>query len=115
MLEIVRGADDLPHILHDKDFGKFPRDSRDAVCDGYLILDDVFVKEAKSGKNAVATVGRNALVVFEIEKIILDFFRGHLIRGLIIESGDPCNSSQIRPLSVRRKVPKFHCPDHFLA
>jgi hypothetical protein len=45
MFEIVRGTDDLPHILHGKDFGKFSRNSCDAVGDGYLIFDDVFVKK----------------------------------------------------------------------
>jgi hypothetical protein len=104
VLEIVRGTDDLPHILHGKDFGEFSRGSPDAVGDGNLVLDDVFVKESESGKNAVTAVGSNALVVFEIKKIILDFLCGHLVRGLIIEPGDTCNSCQIRPLGVRRKV-----------
>jgi len=92
-------------------------DGDDNFCDEcrHLIFNDIFVKETKSGKNTAAAVGCNAFIVFEIEKIILDFFPAHLIRGLIIEPGDPCNRFQIRPLGVRRKVLKFHCPDHFLA
>ena len=82
MLEIVRGTDDLPDFLHGEDLWKFSRRPSDAVGDGYLLFSHVFAEKAKSGKNAVTAVGCNALVMFEIEKIILDFLCGHLIRAI---------------------------------
>ena len=104
MLEVVRAAEDLADFFHCKDLWKFSGNSADAVGDGYLIFGHVFVKKAKSGKNAVAAVRCIAFVLFKIEKIILDLFFGYLVRGLVIKPGDSCDSVQIRPLGVMGEV-----------
>jgi hypothetical protein len=114
VFEVFRGTDNLPDFLHGKDLWKFSCRPPDAVGDGYLIFGHVFAEKAKSGKNAVAAVGCIALVMFEIEKIILDFLFGHLIRRLIIEPGNTCDSGKVGPLCVMGEVLKFHSPDHFL-
>ena len=67
--------------------------------------------------NQVVTAKADAahtLVALEIEKVVLYFFFGHLIRRLFVEPSDPSNSGKIGPLCVTRKVVKFHNPDHFL-
>ena len=73
MLEVVRGTDDLPDFFHCKHLRKFSCRPPDAVGDGYFFFSHVFVEKTKSGKNAVAAVGCIALVMFKVEKIILDF------------------------------------------
>jgi len=113
MLEVVGGTEDLADFFHGKDLWKFSSRLADAVDDGDFFFGHVFVEKAKAGKNAVAAVGCIALVLFKIQKIILDLFFGHLVRGLIIEPGDPCDSGKIRLPGVMGEVLKFHGPDHF--
>jgi hypothetical protein len=104
MLEVVSGTEDLADFFHGKHLWKFSRSSPDTVSDGYLFFGHVFVEKAKPGKNTVAAIGGIALVLFEIEKIILDFFFSHLIRGLIIEPGIPCDSGKVGPLCVMGEI-----------
>ncbi len=113
MLEVVGATEDLADFFHGKDLWKFSSRPADAVSDGNFFFGHIFVQKAKSGKNAIAAVGCIALVLFKIQKIILDLFFGHLVRGLIIEPGDPCDSGKVAPLGVMREVLKFHTPDHF--
>lgn len=114
MLEVVRGTDDLPDFFHCQDLWKFSHRPADAVGDGYLIFGHVFIKKANTSKNAVAAIGCIALVMLKIEKIILYFFFGQLIRRLIIEPGDPCDIGKVCLLCVIGEILKFHSPDHFL-
>jgi hypothetical protein len=78
-LRFFAGADDLPNILHGKDLGKLTGRSSDVVGDGYLFFGHMFVEKTKTAKNAVAAVGSDALIQFEIKEIVLDLFLSHLV------------------------------------
>jgi hypothetical protein len=71
-------------------------------------------EESQSGHHRGTGTGGIALVVFQVQQIILDHLLGERIRRLLRVAGNSYHCCSVIPLGVFRKIPQFHCLDHLL-
>jgi hypothetical protein len=85
MFDVLGAVDNLPDLIFGEHVGKLARFLTQTETDLKVLIQNVFVEKVQAGQNEAATGGSIALIVFQIEQIVLDHLLGDgFRRGLIV-------------------------------